>query len=64
MMKSAGEQLTGQASRHGFSSQYSHRNNSVWSCAGVMISESIFAFSMGHLFLRMSDNLNELWTFS
>src|SRR4030067_1115546 len=29
MMKSAGEQLAGQASLHGFSSQYSQRNHSV-----------------------------------
>src|SRR5512147_913936 len=31
MMKSNGEQLTGQASLQGFSSQYSHLSNSVWS---------------------------------
>jgi hypothetical protein len=50
MMKSAGEQLTGQASLHGLSSQYSHRNNSVWSCCRDMINEPILAFSMMHLF--------------
>jgi hypothetical protein len=48
-MKSAGEQFTGQASLHGFSSQYSHRNSSVWSCAWDMIRESIFVVSMVYL---------------
>jgi hypothetical protein len=36
MMKSKGEQLAGQASLQGFSSQYSHRSNSVWSWCLVM----------------------------
>jgi hypothetical protein len=49
MMKSAGEQLAGQASLHGFSSQNSQRSNSVWSCAGVMMSDWTFAFSIVHL---------------
>jgi hypothetical protein len=37
MMKSKGEQLTGQAFVQGFSSQYSHLSNSVWSWCLVMI---------------------------
>jgi hypothetical protein len=53
MMKSAGEQLAGQASLQGFSSQYSHRNNSVWSCACDMISESILSFSTVNLYLKV-----------
>src|SRR5512144_2158034 len=37
IMKSNGEQLTGQAFLQGFSSQYSHLSNSVWSWCLVMI---------------------------
>jgi len=46
MMKSKGEQLTGQACLQGFSSQYSQRNSSVWSCAGVMVSEFTLSFPL------------------
>jgi hypothetical protein len=50
MMKSNGEQFTGQASLQGFSSQYSHLSNSVWSWCLVMICESVLPFfSMEHL---------------
>src|SRR5512147_3030414 len=50
MMKSKGEQLTGQASLQGFSSQYSQRSNSVWSWCLVMIWVLILPFfSMEHL---------------
>ena len=51
MMKSAGEQFTGQASRQGFSSQNSQRSNSVWSCMGLMISEWFFSFCITHLLI-------------
>ena len=43
MMKSNGEQLTGQAFLQGFSSQYSHLSNSVWSWCLVMILVSTVA---------------------
>jgi hypothetical protein len=46
MMKSAGEQLAGQASLHGLSSQYSHLASSAWSCAWVMMRGSILFSSM------------------
>jgi hypothetical protein len=52
MMKSAGEQLTGQASLHGLSSQYSQRESSVWSCAMDMMSGSILFSSMVYLYFR------------
>jgi hypothetical protein len=50
MMKSKGEQLTGQACVQGLSSQYSQRSNSVWSWCRVMIRESTLPyFCMEHL---------------
>src|SRR5215207_3369221 len=50
IMKSNGEQLTGQARVQGFSSQYSHLSSSVWSCCLVMIRESTLPFfCMEHL---------------
>jgi hypothetical protein len=50
IMKSNGEQLTGQAFVQGFSSQYSHLSNSVWSWCFVMIRESTLLFvCIGHL---------------
>jgi len=58
MMKSNGEQFTGHASLHGFSSQYSHLLSSVWSWAFVRMRESILPFfSMDHL---ESENCLEL----
>jgi hypothetical protein len=44
IMKSNCEQLTGQACLQGFSSQYSHLRNSVWSCCLVIIRESTLPF--------------------
>jgi hypothetical protein len=44
MMKSNGEQLTGQAWMQGFSSQYSHRISSVWSWRLVRVRESTVPF--------------------
>jgi hypothetical protein len=47
MMKSAGEQLQGQPSRQGFSSQYSQRSSSFFNCASVRkISSSIGFMAM------------------
>jgi hypothetical protein len=46
MIKSNGEQLAGQASLQGFSSQYSHLDSSSCSCALVMMSESTVLVSM------------------
>jgi hypothetical protein len=58
MIKSAGEQWAGQASLQGFSSQYSQRNNSVWSWAGVMTSELTFTFSTEHLWISYDVEFN------
>jgi hypothetical protein len=55
MMKSAGEQLAGQASLHGLSSQYSHRASSAWSWAWVMIRGLFLFFSMTNLFSYVVD---------
>ena len=50
IMKSKGEQLTGQAWVQGFSSQYSHLSSSVWSWCLVMMRESTLPFfCMEHL---------------
>jgi hypothetical protein len=50
IIKSKGEQLTGQALVQGFSSQYSHLSSSVWSWWLVMILEStVLFFCMEHL---------------
>jgi hypothetical protein len=46
MIKSNGEQLAGQATLQGFSSQYSHLDSSTWSCALVMMSEATVLVSM------------------
>jgi hypothetical protein len=50
MMKSAGEQRAGQASLHGFSSQYSHRLSSALSWASV--SDPSFFFMAASLVKR------------
>jgi hypothetical protein len=61
MIKSNGEQLTGQAFVQGFSSQYSHRSNSAWSWCLVMIRESTLPFfCMEHLDFEFEKELDVL----
>jgi hypothetical protein len=61
MMKSKGEQLTGQALVQGFSSQYSHLSNSAWSWCLVMIRESTLPFlCMEHLDYEFEKELDVL----
>jgi hypothetical protein len=58
IMKSKGEQFTGQAVWQGFSSQYSHLESSAWSWCLVMIREFERSFfSMEHL------NSKNIWGF-
>jgi hypothetical protein len=50
MIKSNGEQLTGHAFVQGFSSQYSHLSNSVWSwCLAIILESTLPFLSMEHL---------------